>query len=50
MRLGFGIVALIAALAIAAHLAPGAPTAWRLALFAAYWLAALGVLQAFAHT
>jgi len=50
VRLGFGLLALVAALAIATHLVLGAPPAWRLALFAAYWLAALGVLQASAHT
>jgi len=50
VRLGFGLLALIAALAIAVHLALGAPPAWRLALLAAYWLATLGVLQASSHT
>ena len=50
-RLALGVVLLGVALAAAAVLvALGAPRPLRLALFVPYWIAALGLFQARAHT
>jgi hypothetical protein len=50
-RLALGVALLGAGLAAAAILiACGAPRPLRLALFAPYWIAALGLFQARAHT
>ncbi len=50
-RLLFGVAGLAAGAALEAVLVVrGAPAWWRLAEFAAFWLGALGVMQASGHT
>ena len=50
-RLLSGVVGLAAGVALEAALVLlGAPAWWRLAVFAAFWLGALGVMQASGHT
>ena len=46
----FGIVMLVAGLAVALLGLPGASRWWLVAAFACFWLGSLGVLQARAHT
>ncbi len=50
-RLLAGLVGLAAGVALEAVLVLlDAPTWWRLAVFSAFWLGALGVMQASGHT
>lgn len=50
-RLLFGLAGFAAGAAVETALAVrGAPAWWRVAVFAAFWLGALGVMQASGHT
>ncbi len=50
-RLLVGLAGLVAGAALEAVLVrPGAPGWWRAGVFAAFWLGALGVMQASGHT